>query len=101
MFFISTADADILWLCIGEYRGAAGIRPFFKYVKAKLKQKTDEERFKIYIAEAAKIITENTAKISSGKMISQSYYELCHPQPQDTRTGEEIAADIIRKVQGG
>ena len=62
-------------------------------------QKEQEEKaVKIYYAECLRIITENTAKMSGGSYISAKFADIINPKPVDNRTGEEIAADIIKQA---
>lgn len=48
--------------------------------------------FEIYITDAAAALINMWAKDTYPR-----YYDLIHPQEQDKRSGEEIAADIIAK----
>ena len=62
-------------------------------------QKEQEDRaVTIYCAECLRIITENTAKISGGNYITAKLADIINPKPVDNRTGEEIAADIIKRA---
>lgn len=62
-------------------------------------QKEQEDKaVKIYYAECLRIITENTAKIGGGSYITVKLDDILNPKPVDNRTGEEIAADIIKQA---
>ena len=62
-------------------------------------QKEQEDKaVKNYYAECLRIITENTAKISGGAYITAKLSDILNPKPVDNRTGEEIAADIIKRA---
>lgn len=58
--------------------------------------------YKIYVTDALKNISENTAKCaalaSGGSYISTRYADMLKPQAIDVRTGDEIAADVIKKA---
>ena len=58
----------------------------------------EEKAVKIYFAECLRVITENTAKMSGGSYISAKLSDIINPKPADNRTGEEIAADIIKRA---
>ena len=58
----------------------------------------EEKAEKIYFAECLRIITENTAKMVGGSYITAKLADILNPKPVDNRTGEEIAADIIRRA---
>ena len=53
---------------------------------------------KIYFAECLRIITENTAKMVGGSYMKAKFADIINPKPVDNRTGEEIAADIIKRA---
>ena len=62
-------------------------------------QKEQEEKaVKIYYAECLRIITENTAKIGGGSYITVKLDDILNPKQVENRTGEEIAADIIKRA---
>lgn len=43
-------------------------------------------------------MTENTAKIGGGGFITERFWDRMHPKPVDTRTGDEIVADVLRRA---
>lgn len=62
-------------------------------------QKEQEDKaVKNYYAECLRIITENTAKIGGGSYITAKFSDIINPKPVDNRSGEEIAADIIKRA---
>lgn len=61
-----------------------------------LKQSCEKEAYKTYLAECMRMMTENTAKFAGGRYMNVSFAEMLHPKPIDTRTGDEIVADIIK-----
>ena len=62
-------------------------------------QKEQEEKaVKIYYAECLRVMTENTAKMSGGSYITAKLSDIINPKPVENRTGEEIAADIIKRA---
>lgn len=50
------------------------------------------------MAEAIRAISESTAKYAGGPYIQARYIDIIKPKPKDTRTGDEIAADVIKKA---
>ena len=54
--------------------------------------------YRIYIADCLRIISENTAKIGGGSYLTAKLADIINPKPVDNRTGEEIAADIIKQA---
>ena len=57
----------------------------------------EQKRYRTYITDALMLITENTARfISEGKYLTSRW--VGEPKKQDTRTGDEIAADVIKKA---
>ena len=62
-------------------------------------QKEQEDKaVKFYYAECLRIITENTAKMCGGSYMKAKFTDIINPKPVDKRTGEEIAADIIKRA---
>ena len=61
-----------------------------------------QEIYKIYVSDALRIITENTAKIGGGNYIKKRYVELIEPEikkqkKEDNRTAKEIIDDVVNK----
>lgn len=57
-----------------------------------------DEAYRIYITDALKVISENTAKFASRQYMDRRYAELYDTPQKETRTGAEIAADVIKKA---
>lgn len=55
-----------------------------------LKANADEAAFRIYVTETLFAMGEN-------KRLTKHYYDLIKPRKVETRTPEEITADIMRK----
>ena len=56
----------------------------------------------MYVTEALKILTENTAKTvrGGGSMIAERYYDIINGKTQEhreTKTGDEIVRDIVER----
>lgn len=68
------------------------------YYIAKQQAEAEQQAFACYVADAAKIITENTAKYASGTYMKMHFADIIKPQKKEWRTGEEIAADVIRSA---
>ena len=62
-------------------------------------QKEQEDKaVKIYYAECLRIIAENTAKMGGGSYITAKLLDIINPKSVEKRTGEEVAADIIKRA---
>lgn len=59
-----------------------------------------EMSFRVFVTDTLRIIGENTARFAGGGYGQQRWYDIITKKP-DNRTGDEIAADIIRKITGG
>lgn len=57
----------------------------------------EEKTYRIYVTDALQVIAENTAHMAGGKTMTVRWDELTKTKPKDTRTGEEIVADVLRK----
>lgn len=56
------------------------------------------ETYRVYVSDTLRIISENTARFGGGVYTKQRYYDVINPPKVDTRTGDEIAADIIKRA---
>lgn len=55
----------------------------------------------MYVTDALKLIAENTAKMGGGSYVKARYYDVLHPKPPETRTADEVIAQIANKLKGG
>lgn len=53
------------------------------------------------MTDALRTITENTAKLGGGSYIKLRWYDVIHPKPVETRTAEEIIAQVTSRLKGG
>lgn len=55
--------------------------------------------YQAYVTDALKAIAANTAYRGGGEMLTARFLDCIHPPKlQDQRTGDEIAADVIRRA---
>lgn len=70
---------------------------------AYMTEKMEERRYRAYITDALMAIAENTARFAGGQTMRGRWYQAY--EPQDTRTGDEIALQVIQGAglhyQGG
>lgn len=68
--------------------------------RAQEEQRAKEYTYRIYVADALKIIGENLAKAWGGSSLNVRLYDLLEEKtaPEDTRTAEEIIADMRAKL---
>lgn len=79
-------------MCYGEYRGRREIKPFIRYVEARLDEKSREETYRIYVTKSLQLLPQN-------KYLTASYEDAINPSKSvDNRTGDEIVADIISRA---
>ena len=69
-----------------------------RYAMARYQSQQRDFAYRIYVADCLRIISENTAKIGGGSYITAKLSDIINPKPADNRTGEEIAADIIKRA---
>lgn len=63
------------------------------------RKKQEENLFKSYAADALRAIAYNTAVLpKEGRIITKRFAELAEWVEEDTRSGDEIAADIIKRA---
>lgn len=69
------------------------------YVKAKILDDTEELIYKRYMADGLKYVTESISQAFGGKYLYVSFIDLIdNNKKQIVKTGEEIAADVIKKA---
>ena len=69
-----------------------------RYATARFNQHQRDLVYRIYVTNCLRIMTENTAKQVGGNYMTAEYTDLIHPKKKDNRTGNEIAADVIRNA---
>lgn len=57
--------------------------------------------YRFYITDTMKAINENLASLAGGPCMSARYADIVYPKNTDDRSGDEIAADIIKKLREG
>lgn len=65
------------------------MRPFLCYAAARAKERAEEALRWEYVAEALRLAPQQ-------KYLTQHLRDMLRPKPQDTRSGDEIAADVIK-----
>lgn len=67
---------------------------------ARITEHYRDETYRVYITDALKTITENTAKYAGGEYMKTRYVDIVRPKPVDNRSAEEIIATIKAKLGG-
>ena len=69
-----------------------------RYAMARYQSQQRDLAYRIYVTDCLRIISENTAKMGGGSYITAKFADIINPKQVDKRTGEEIAADIIKQA---
>ena len=69
-----------------------------RYAIVRYQSQQRDLAYRIYVADCLRIISENTSKMSGGSYITNKFADIINPKPVDNRTGEQIAADIIKRA---
>ena len=69
-----------------------------RYAITRYQSQQRDLAYRIYVSDCLRIISENTARISNGSYVTAKFTDIINPKPVDNRTGEEIAADIIKRA---
>ena len=69
-----------------------------RYAMARYQSQQRHLAYRIYVSECLRIIGENTAKVGGGSYMTAKFEEIISQKPDDNRTGEELAADIIKRA---
>jgi hypothetical protein len=54
--------------------------------------------YRIYVADALRIVSENTAKFSGGGFVNYRLTDILFPKKENRKTAEEIIADITKRA---
>lgn len=68
-----------------------------RYAMARYQSQQRDLAYRIYVTDCLRIISENTAKMGGGSYITAKFADIINTKPVDNQTGEEIAADIIKR----
>ena len=55
-FWLTESDADLIWLCIGDYRGPLSVSAFVRYARARYVHHNRELTYRIYLTDALKVV---------------------------------------------
>lgn len=66
------------------------------YCISRYKHKQEQKQYHVYVTDVLMTIANNVCNIAGGKKIKTRYQDL--GKPQDTRTGNEIAADVMKRA---
>lgn len=69
-----------------------------RYAIAKFEEHQKKLAYKVYVSDTLRLISENTAKFSGGSYMKQRWFDFVQDKPKDTRSGNEIAAEVIKKA---
>ena len=69
-----------------------------RYTSARYRQHQRDMVYRVYVTDCLRMMTENTAKFSGGRYVTRIFSEVLRREPVDNRTGEEIAADVIKNA---
>ena len=72
---------------------------FMRYVMARYENYQRELAYRIYITDALRSISENTAKFGGGGYMKVRFADIIMPQPEDDLTSEEIISHIREKLR--
>ena len=67
-----------------------------EYCVSRYKHKQEEKRYRTYIADVLMHMCNNIAGAFGGNTITTRYVDL--DKPVDTRSGDEIAVDVIKRA---
>ena len=74
-----------------------GVRAVLAALPILIGNEFKKELFKIYLTDCLQGIVNNTQKFAGGVSIEKRYYDLIN-RKTDNRTGEEIAAEVIKEA---
>lgn len=69
-----------------------------RYAVARYNMYQREVAYRIYVTDCLRMISENTANFAKGNYMQKRYADFLQNPVKDNRTGEQIAADVIKKA---
>ena len=69
-----------------------------RYALTRYKMYQREVAYRIYVTDCLRMMTENTARFAKGSYMQKRYADYLKSPVPDRRTGEQIAADVIKKA---
>ncbi len=69
-----------------------------RYFRAQEQRETQEAAFRLYIGTGVQYMVEYIAGLCGGGKALMPYADFMQFKPADTRSGDEIAADIIKRA---
>lgn len=85
--------SEILWLCMGDFKSNS-IKTFLRYALARYTSHQRDMAYRIYVCESLRAV-------GKGGYIKSHFADIIKPKkkaPEDTRTGEEIAFDVLNRI---
>lgn len=73
-----------------------------RYVSSRIDKKTNDDIYRIYITNALKILTTNTAKFAGGSELTKSYHDIISDdavEEQQQQDDEQEAQNVISNIK--
>ena len=81
------------------YSCGFSVRSILLTIRDRIKEAIEAEAFRGYIADCLWAIAKNTANSCGGQYFETKFRDgIKEAKPEDTRTGDEIVADIIKRA---
>ena len=80
---------SLLRLCLGQYRGPRGVKHFLRYAAARAREEAETLSFRVYVTDALRAA-------GMGRAPGRRWADCL--APADTRSGDEIAADLLAEA---
>ena len=69
-----------------------------RYAIARYQSQQSDLAYRIYVSDCLRMISENASSCGGGPYMAVKFEDIINQKPADNRTGEEIAADIIKRA---
>lgn len=66
---------------------------------AKIEQNAKETAYRVYVSDALRMLTENTAAYAGGHYMNRRFIDLIEPIKEETRTEKEIIEQIRKRIE--
>lgn len=72
------------------------MRAILAALPALLRRQREDRIYREYVTDCLRQIAENTAKYAGGQYPIERWADKLKQKPRETRTGEQIVADVVR-----
>lgn len=98
-FYIAKAVKTQTIVCSLLQLKGLGARAIIAALPSLIKSELQKQAYQIYVTDSLQTIAENTAKFAGGKVLQVRFADVLETKKKvEQKTGDEIAADVIKRA---